>query len=536
MKRIAQTTTPNDSWPPTPPIPDAGGFFSLLFSGRDAKRLPEASADALHDLNIDQIIDSIASGWTSSSLARHFRTPLTDLSDIAYRQAVMRDVEDTVVWNAIEAFSSAMRGVRDHWAVANNHCYLHEREYWVLESCVAYCEAIHSLQAALASADLASQGLQSFRAFLTSYVDTPGFTAFRSGSNALKSELQAIRYVLRIHGATITVRLYDGEADYSEDIASTFEKFRTGSAKNYLISYPMRDRMHNVEAQIMECLARLLPDLFGRIAAFCSTCGEGEALFIDPNVERFEDDIQFYLAYLSYLEPLLRDGLKFCYPALSRETRHIECEDAFDLALAAKLVSEHQTVVCNSFDLTGDERILVVTGPNQGGKTTFARMFGQAHHLANVGCPVPGSRARLFFFDQVFTLFERHEDVTNLRGKLQDDLTRMFDILHRTTPNTLVLMNEAFSSTSIKDAIFLNRKMLAQMAAQDLIVVCVTFLSELSTFNDKTVSFVSSHSPADPSSRSFRLERKPAEGLAYALALADKHRVTYDWLQRRIAA
>jgi DNA mismatch repair ATPase MutS len=243
--------------------------------------------------------------------------------------------------------------------------------------------------------------------------------------------------------------------------------------------------------------------------------------------------MQMYLAWLEYTSRLAKAGLAFCLPQVTT-TKEIYAEETVDLALAGRLVQAGIVPVTNDFRLTGPERILVITGPNQGGKTTFARLFGQIHYLACLGLSVPGKRAQLYLFDHLFTHFEREEHLANLRGKLQDDLIRIHAILEQATPRSLLVINEMFASTTFQDALDLSQRIAARIMELDLLCVWVTFIDELSMLGEQTVSMMSTVVADNPAQRTFKIIRQPADGRAHAVTLAERHRLTYAAIMERV--
>ena len=482
------------------------------------------------DLGLDTVVAGLCTGRRQYDLAPLFWTPLRDVAAIDYRQQVMGDLEDRRLRERVRAFAEQMVIMRRYLRMIEKLQYRHHRTGWFLEAVRVYCAAVRKLMRDLEAADLKSRGLRGLRGYLAAYTVSEGFTRLQSQADELKSDLGDVQYCILIRGSHVRVRRYAGEPDYSAEVAHTFDKFNHGAVKDYTVKLPPAAGMNPVEAQILDCVVRLYPELFSRLDGFC----RDNAGFADKTVVRFDREVQFYLALLEYIAPLRKAGLAFCYPQLTRGRAPLRVRDGFDLALARKCIAEQAPVVCNDFTLAEGERVLVVTGPNQGGKTTFARMFGQLHYLAALGFPVPGRRARLFLCDRIFTHFEREERIQDLRGKLQDDLIRIHHILHRATPDSILILNEIFTSTSLRDALFLSRQVMEEICRMDLLCVWVTFVDELASEGHKTVSMVSTVVPDHPELRTYKIVRRPADGLAYAVAIAEKYGLTYERLKERI--
>lgn len=507
-------------------------FHSVLYHQGHNGRPPEtiAAPDCFADLNLDQVVEAITAGKREYNLTPFFYAPLHDVDAILYRQEIMQELEDETLMEHIRAFARRMRDMRDHLAQAQKLTYQYQQERWFLDAVEIYCDTVDSLVRDLSAANLRSRGLQAFHAFLVTYAHSTRFVALRAATKKLEAALSEVRYCLLIKGNHVQVRPYDSEPDYSAEVEATFEKFKQGAAHDYLVEFLNGPNMNHVEAAVLDLVARLFPETFTALDDFC----RANPHFLDETVAAFDREIQFYVAVLEFVARLKRLGLKFCYPRLSEQDKAVEVREGFDVALAYKLSLEDTPVVCNDFYLKDQERIFVVSGPNQGGKTTFARTFGQMHYLASIGCPVPGTQAQLFLYDQLFTHFEREEDITTLHGKLQDDLVRIHDILNQATPNSIIIINEIFASTTLEDAIFLGQAVMERIIALDLLCVCVTFIDELAAVSDKTVSVVSTIVPENPALRTYKIVRRRADGLAYAITIAEKYGLTYDRLKERI--
>jgi len=496
-------------------------------SGADARPAPACLAD----LHLDQVFAAIADGRDAADLAPIFRAPLRDVADVAHRHDVFRDLADADLRGRVEAFAGAMRHLRVLRRRAEAVRNPRQAQRLRLDAAAAYVAAVRALAHALRR-PLRSQGLRAVAAHLDALVATASFRALEADVERLERDLGAVTYRLTLLEDRVHVERTDVQEDYGAAVERTFRPFRRREAPERPAERDDRTDLNVVEAAILERVALLHPEPFAALAAFAARHDAA----LDPVVARFEREAGFYLAYLAFAARFEVAGLAFALPEVAVDEKRLDVAGGFDLALAHRLLEEGGEVVVNDARLEGAERILVVTGANQGGKSTFARMLGQIHYLAALGCPVPARRARLTLVDGVHTHFDRAEDLRTLQGKLQEELGRLRALLELATPRSIVVMNEPFSSTSTDDALELGRGTLRRLLDLDALGVYVTFVDELASFDPRVASVTATVRPDEGARRTFEIVRRPADGRAHAVAIARAYGLTFEQLRGRLGS
>ncbi|WP_280332413.1 MutS-related protein [Nocardia wallacei] len=501
-------------------------FSSIVWGHAGETATVAVAPEALTDLNLDQIF-AAAGGELHAAVHRR---PLSDVSVVRYRHEVFADLADDAMRAVFDAFVAGMRSVRKHLERAGEMKNACQRDRWQLDGEAVYVRTLEELHNALHELPLRATGLLEWRAWLDEHLNGAEFREFADDGANVRSALESLRYTIHVQGRQVVVGSYAGQSDYSEVIANALARLRpVNDPRGPRVIDPWPD-MNEVEEQILATVADRHPREFRRLAQHARQYRE----VIDATVARFDLELRFYLDYLRFVQRLERHGARFCYPEVTADFAGMFVEGGYDLALANTLAAGDKTVVTNDFRLDGAERMLVVTGPNQGGKSTFGRMFGQLTYLAALGCLVPGSRARVMLSDGLFTHFVREDDANDPDGALAQELLRLHEILNRITPHSIVILNESLSTTTAADAALLGGEVVRRIVSSGAVAVFVTFVGELAEWGPEVVSMVAGIESDDDPVRTFRIERRPPDGLTYAAVVAQRHGLTYEAIRERV--
>ncbi|MEF3303011.1 MutS-related protein [Paenibacillus sp. GYB003] len=278
--------------------------------------------------------------------------------------------------------------------------------------------------------------------------------------------------------------------------------------------------------------------------------------YIDVNVPAItglEPEIGFYVGAVKFAALLASVGMPVCKPEIApAEDRICRIGNMYDIMLAIGLTRRHpgidlsNTIVPSDADFGDRGRIFILTGPNQGGKTTYTRAVGICQVLFQAGVFVPGTDARISPVDGLFAHFSEEEKPNILSGRLAEESRRLAEIFAGATRHSLILLNESLSSTSSRDSLHLAKDVVKGMRVLGCRAVYATHLLELAAGADAVNAEVPGDSllismvagveretaeeiaASSAAKRTYKIKPGPPNEVSYAKDIARLHGISFE--------
>jgi hypothetical protein len=245
---------------------------------------------------------------------------------------------------------------------------------------------------------------------------------------------------------------------------------------------------------------------------------------ITDALEDLHTDLLFYLSALRYLRSMEDLHVVTSFAEIRpADTKEFSVRNMVNPVLAS--LKERETI-SNDITFAPGGEILILTGINQGGKTTFLRAVGTLQLLFQLGWPVPATQAAISPVDQIITVFSHEENTQLQHGKLGQELKTIRAGLDLVTEHSLLLCNEPVTGTSPMENLFLSRKVLAACKLNGYKGVWVTHLYDLASEAEEMNASLSgsrvssiiaiAHRQGDTVEASYHIERGAPQFTSYA--------------------
>jgi hypothetical protein len=473
----------------------------LMYPDRDfdlERDLPPNEADLSSDLELGALLRAMADGDKFLfDVARHgLHSGLASPAEIVYRQHVLADciARPAVVRALYDVAVAAIAGERQlfGWTLRDSPESVLYRARQLMQ---LYLDTFRRLRD-IADAQVASFGSEGFTRFFAmltrelgdeylAEIDAQlGELAFRRGtliSARLGLGAKGTGYVLRRHP----------EQSWRDRIPGL-------NKPGYTFYVPERD----------EAGLRALSDLTSRGLNSTSSALAQSADHVRSFYEMLRAELGFYLSCLNLRDRLTAKGGPVCFPdpdspvpdspvPVGAGHARLSARGLYDASLALSL--EDGQAVGNDLQADG-RRLIMITGANQGGKSTLLRSAGQAFLMMQAGMFVPADSFAASVSTGIFTHFKREEDATMEMGKLDEELDRMSVIVGQITPGCLLLCNESFASTNEREGSEIARQVIRALTEDGIRIIFVTHLYDLAE------RYYTQH---DPATLFLRAERQP---------------------------
>ena len=302
-----------------------------------------------------------------------------------------------------------------------------------------------------------------------------------------------------------------------------------------------REQSENQQLALTYALSAALSDVFRSSVRSWKRVIRAYVIENTDFLLRMLPEFEFVMKAAECLETLKDKDCPLSYPTLAPASeKRFTAKGLCNPVVALKL---DVPVVPNDFAFDEDGMLYVLTGPNRGGKSVITCAVGIAFAMTGFGLPVPAERCNISPADAVFTHFPQGSDDTIDKGRLGEECSRLEGIFDSVTDESLVLLDESFSSTGAYEASVIAGEVITGFAAVGCRGIFSTHLHDLAARTaelnarvtaDGGVKIDNLVAEVDGAKRSFRILRKSPDGKSYAADIAGKYGLSYDAIQNKI--
>lgn len=429
--------------------------------------LPDHSDDLVADLGLEALLNAMAAGSALllQVARRALLASLAEPGPIRYRQGVLRDCmgHPDLVRRLHDLAAQAVEAEKKIWGFffKSPDIILH-RSIEVMEMFIGFLRQLRQLADEHAG-EFESEGMVRFFSMVKGELDDAYFVA-------LEEQLRRLRFR---RGVLISARL--GTA-----LKGTDHVLRRGAEEPQgWMDRLLGPRDHGLSFDIPardEAGAQALAELRGRGVGLVAEALGHSADHILSFFIQLRAETGFYVGCLNLHDRLARKGEPTCIP---------ECRDVGEPLLRARGLYDVGLTLLQPERLVGNDvasdaaRLVIVTGANQGGKSTFLRSAGQAYLMSQCGMFAAAEELTLGVCTGLYTHFARGEDASMESGKLDEELSRLSRIADRIRPGSVLLCNESFASTNEWEGSEIGRQVIGALLQADVRVFLVTHLYNL---------------------------------------------------------
>ena len=391
-----------------------------------------------------------------------------DVGTILYRQAVLQDClrQEAVVRELAHLAVEAAENKRKLWVSLTNHS-----AGSMLYSAVTLMEMLLGILGKLRR--IADEHAAAFESegFKTLFVTVRAELADEYFAR-VRTHLKELRFR---HGVLVGVELGLGNVGRDYRLLKTcgsetswwrywWQQLRLWWSRDYReFTFRIADRD--------ESGARILSELRDRGINTAANALAQSVDHVTSFLTALQTELSFYLGGVNLHRQLARKGGPVCFPnPTPLDPKTLRCTDLRDVCLDLRLPHD---IVGNDVDAMG-KKLLVITGANQGGKSTFLRSVGLAQLMMQAGLFVTAESFWANLCRGVLTHYKRGEDASMTSGKFEEELDRMSAVMDALVPDSLVLFNESFAATNEREGSEIARQIVRALLETPVKIVFVT--------------------------------------------------------------